>query len=75
MNPQRSGITFQMRGPRERVDVVALPVDMFTVTLPVTPAFRVSDAGTKVQRAFEGSVPHAKVNDPEEPLSGVSTTV
>jgi hypothetical protein len=64
-----------MRGPRERVDVVALPVDMFTVTSPVAPAFTVSAVGLNEQTAFEGSVPHPKVNDPEEPLSGVSSTV
>jgi hypothetical protein len=48
---------------------------MFTVTFPAAPAFTVSAAGLKVHRAFEGSVPHAKLNNQEEPLSGVNTIV
>jgi hypothetical protein len=51
------------------------PVDTCTTTFPVTPELNVSAAGLNVHTAFAGSELHAKLNAPEDPASGVNTSV
>ncbi|HUD55280.1 MAG TPA: hypothetical protein VMR02_08635 [Terracidiphilus sp.] len=43
--------------------------------MPGAPATTVSLAGLKLHAALAGSVPHANVNVPEEPLMVVNTSV
>jgi hypothetical protein len=59
----------------KRIADVELPVETLTVTLPVTPEFNVSGFGLGVQRASVGSVLQPVVKVPDEPSSGVSTSV
>ena len=52
-----------------------IPVEICTVTLPLTPDPTAGFAGVKAHEAFDGSVVQPSVNVPWLPLNGVSTSV
>jgi len=62
-------------GPLELATVADWPVEISTVTFPVTPALSVSVVGLNAQTAFAGRVPHCSVKVPRDPFIGVMETV
>jgi hypothetical protein len=74
-SPKASGKMRHPAGPLERADDPDPPVDISTVTFPVTPPLSVSVAGLKRHSAFAGSVPHTNANVPCEPFNGVIVSV
>ena len=75
ISPHTSGSNRHWSGLPGRTSIPTFPVEISTVTLPMTPPASVSVMGLKVHSALAGSVPHTNVNVPCEPFRGVITNV
>jgi hypothetical protein len=74
ISPQTSGNARRPNGSTTWADELD-PVEISTVTFPVTPALSVSVVGLKVHSTCDGRVPHWKVKVPAELFKGVITSV